>query len=69
MDGCIATKRLRSLGVKTPIIAMTAGVEEEDKKECLAAGCDDYIPKPVDKNRLIKVISSCLGVATTMSAG
>jgi signal transduction histidine kinase len=69
MSGHTATKRLRSLGVKTPIIAMTAGVDEEDKKECLAAGCDDYIPKPVDKNRLIKVISSCLGVATTMSAG
>ncbi|MGB8226445.1 MAG: response regulator [Sedimentisphaerales bacterium] len=69
MDGCTATKRLRSLGVKTPMIAMTSGVEEEDKKECLAAGCDDYIPKPVDRNRLIKVISSCLEVTPTISAG
>jgi CheY-like chemotaxis protein len=48
---------------------MTAGIDEEDKKECLAAGCDDYIPKPVDKNRLIKVISSCLEITTMMSAG
>ncbi|MCX5633967.1 MAG: response regulator [Phycisphaerae bacterium] len=69
MGGCTAARRLRSLGVKAPIIAMTAGIDEEDKKECLAAGCDDYIPKPVDKNRLIKVISSCLEITTMMSAG
>jgi signal transduction histidine kinase len=64
MNGYIATKRLRGLGVKTPIIAMTANINEEDKKECLRTGCDDYISKPIDRAHLVKVISSYLGAVS-----
>ena len=60
MNGYDATKKIRGLGVKTPIIAMTASIGEEDKKECLQAGCDDYISKPIDRARLVKVISNHL---------
>jgi signal transduction histidine kinase len=60
MNGYDATKKIHRLGVKTPIIAMTASIDEENKKECLQAGCDDYVSKPIDKARLIKVISEHL---------
>jgi signal transduction histidine kinase len=65
MNGYTATKRLRSLEVKTPIIAMTANIDEEDKSRCLQAGCDDYVSKPIDRAYLVKVISNHLGAAST----
>lgn len=64
MNGYTAARRLRGLEVKTPIIAMTADINQEDKDQCLQAGCDDYIPKPIDRARLIKIISNHLGVAS-----
>jgi len=64
MNGYNATKKLRGLGVKTPIIAMTANVDEEDKEECLRAGCDDYISKPIDRTHLVNVISNHLGAVS-----
>lgn len=48
MDGLEATKRLRAdLGVKVPIIAMTAHASPQDRARCLEAGMDDYISKPI----------------------
>jgi signal transduction histidine kinase len=64
MNGYNATKKLRGLEVKTPIIAMTANVDEEDKEECLRAGCDDYISKPIDRTHLVNVISNHLGAVS-----
>lgn len=64
MNGYTATERLRSLGVKTPIIAMTASIDDGDKKECLAAGCDDYVLKPIDRTHLVNVISNHLGAVS-----
>lgn len=50
MDGLTATKALRELPVLQgiPIIALTANVMKGDKERSLAAGCDGYIPKPID---------------------
>jgi CheY-like chemotaxis protein len=67
MNGCDATEKLRSLGVKTPIIAMTASIDEDDKKRCMQAGCDDYIPKPIDRAHLVKVISHHLAAVAVSS--
>jgi CheY-like chemotaxis protein/two-component sensor histidine kinase len=65
MNGYDATEKLRGLGVKTPIIAMTASIDTEDEKECLRVGCDDYVSKPIDRAYLVKVISSYLAVTSS----
>lgn len=54
MDGLTATRHLRSIEkVKhIPIVALTANAMEGDKEKSLAAGCDGYIPKPIDVDRI-----------------
>lgn len=51
MDGLTATSRIREdekeTGLHVPIIAMTANAMQGDRKRCLAAGMDDYLPKPI----------------------
>ena len=49
MDGVEATKLLRQSGYDKPIIALTANARTKDIKACLAAGCSEFIPKPIDK--------------------
>jgi signal transduction histidine kinase/DNA-binding response OmpR family regulator len=49
MDGFSATRLIREdLGLKLPVIAMTAGVMESEREQCIAAGMDDFIAKPID---------------------
>lgn len=55
-DGREVTRELRALGVKTPIIALTAHAQKEEVQACLDAGCDGHISKPVEKNLLIEAI-------------
>jgi signal transduction histidine kinase/ActR/RegA family two-component response regulator len=56
MDGYEATLRLRCNGFKKPIIAVTAHALTGDLEKTLQVGCDAYISKPVDKNKLIDEI-------------
>ena len=60
MDGYEATKELRKLGNRTPIIAMTANAFSEDRKKAKDVGMDGYIPKPIDVNKLVSTIMNIL---------
>ncbi len=56
LNGIEATKQIRSLGVKTPIIAQSAFVSESKKQEAKKAGMNDYISKPIDGKELMQKI-------------
>lgn len=64
MGGVDATRVLREGGYDGPIIAVTGCVMEKDVEECLAAGCDSHLPKPVTSESLMGAIaSSCFAFA------
>lgn len=58
MDGITATQILRKNGIKIPIIALTAHALDGDKKNCLTAGMDGFVSKPVRKQEILKAIES-----------
>jgi PAS domain S-box-containing protein len=53
MDGYQAVRKLRDLGFRQPIIALTAHALNTDRDRCLAAGFNDHIAKPVTRTSLI----------------
>jgi PAS domain S-box-containing protein len=58
MDGYEATRHIRhTLGLKLPVLAMTAGVMQSEKDQCIDAGMDDFIAKPVDVEQMLDTIS------------
>jgi CheY-like chemotaxis protein len=60
MDGLEATRILRNqLNVQPVIIAMTANAIQGDKEECLQAGMNDYISKPVKVEDLMRTLHKC----------
>jgi CheY-like chemotaxis protein len=57
MDGLEATQKIRTLpGVQPVIIAMTANAMQGDRDQCIKAGMDDYISKPINLDELIRAI-------------
>ena len=67
VDGLQATKMIRALDIPEagtiPIIAMTANVFKEDIEECMAAGMNDHLGKPIDMEDVMRILSHYLGGA------
>ncbi|KAL2106691.1 hypothetical protein VUR80DRAFT_6337 [Thermomyces stellatus] len=52
MDGFKATSEIKRLGIRPPIVAMTAYALKGDREQCMMCGMDDYVSKPVNKSFL-----------------
>ena len=65
MDGLEATRQIRKLPLERagtiPIVAMTANVFKEDVEQCIDAGMNDHIGKPIDIDMLIKTLKKYIG--------
>ena len=60
MDGIAATRELRKIGfssAKLPIVAMTANAFESDVQDCLEAGMQDLLAKPISMSLLTNILS------------
>jgi two-component system CheB/CheR fusion protein len=57
LDGYQTARKLRELGYTGPIIALTADAMQGDMNECLEAGCNDYLSKPIDSQRMLQLIA------------
>ncbi len=63
MDGYSAAMEIReNLGLKTPIIAMTAHALQGEREKCLGCGMNDYISKPVHELQLRDLILRYTGI-------
>ena len=60
MNGYEAAQHLRAEGFSVPIIAVTANAMKGDEEKCLQAGCDSYLSKPVDRKKLLDILSQYL---------
>lgn len=65
MDGLTATREIRAMegarGASTPIVAMTANVLPEQIANCLAAGMDDHLGKPISPTKLLETVARWSG--------
>ena len=66
LDGYQTTRQIRALGFSKPIIAVTASAMAGDRANCLAAGCSDYVSKPIDMARLLDSIAGAASVQQFM---
>ncbi|HIJ22161.1 MAG: response regulator [Gammaproteobacteria bacterium] len=63
MDGIEATRRLRENRCNSPIVALTANVMQKDRDKFEAAGCDGFLPKPINQAQLYSILEKYLDAA------
>ncbi len=56
MTGYEAAEALRGDGFQTPIVALTASAMAGDRQRCLEAGCDGYLPKPIEWDTMVREV-------------
>lgn len=71
LDGYETTRLIRSLthSSRSPIIAVTAHTLNGEQQQCLAAGMNGFLPKPVDSNVLLECVERCLHGLAAYTAG
>ncbi|MBV7534828.1 CHASE domain-containing protein [Duganella sp. sic0402] len=70
MDGFEATAKIRAeLGLRLPVLAMTAGVMASEREQCIACGMDDFIAKPIDVDEMLRVIARNLPPSRRAASG
>ncbi|MDC0684887.1 AAA family ATPase [Sorangium atrum] len=71
MDGCEATRRLRQRPelARVAIIASSASISEAERQTSLSAGCDDFLPKPVQAGALLELLRATLQLEWKRQAG
>jgi PAS domain S-box-containing protein len=60
INGYQATKEIKKIRQNLPIIAQSAYAMEEEIIKCKVAGCDDYISKPIDHQKLLLILNNFL---------
>jgi len=70
LDGFETTRKIRKIErerriERTPIVALTAHVREQDKNACMQAGMDDFIPKPFHSSQMSRVIARHIKTETS----
>jgi len=58
LNGFKVTNKLRQLGIKTPIIGLTAYIKNDVEKDCLVAGMNTVLNKPIEGEKIKKIIES-----------
>ncbi len=66
MDGRQAVAELREEGFDLPIIALTADAMEGEREHCIAMGCDEYFPKPIDGPKLTAMVAALIDRSETI---
>ena len=61
MDGLEATRKLKETHPQLPVIALTANVFDSDRDAAIAAGCDDFLAKPVSAKLCLEAIKRHIG--------
>ncbi len=60
MNGYDATRLIKSINPKLPVISITAYAMSEDESKSIEAGCDKYISKPIGPGKLLELINEFL---------
>ena len=61
MDGLEATAKIKEAHPELPIVALTANAFESDRQQAIAAGCSDFLSKPVSSEKCLNTIKQLIG--------